>query len=57
MSTPILVDCPPDDDEVEHVGGERCVCKPYRQPLDNPRHGPRTFAIVHFRLDGKDLEL
>lgn len=56
MSTPILIDDPPEDDWVEHAGGERCVCKPYRQPLDSPQQGPRTFVIRHYRLDGQDRQ-
>lgn len=51
MSPPILIDDPPTDDLVEHVGGERCVCKPSREPIETGTDGRRTFRIVHYRLD------
>jgi hypothetical protein len=54
MSMPILLDNPPDDDWVQHVGGMRCVCKPYQRPVANDERGRRVFVIVHYRLDGDD---
>lgn len=50
MTPPRVIHDLPRDDLIEHAPDERCVCGPYRTPLDAGT-GPRTFVCVHQRLD------